>query len=284
MRDKFYEMVISSDNKNLLETLKELIFDLGITCIEEQDNCFIIRDEDEVKFALEAYKKSLENELKCSINFTITSIQKENKDWIDEYKKSVTPILVGDFYIRASWHEEKTHAINIIIDPSFAFGSGHHESTRMSLEGLQDIIKNSKKQQPKLLDVGCGSGILSIVAKKMQASIEACDTDEIAIENSLQNAALNGVVFDKIWCGSVEKAQKKYDIIVVNIIADIILMLKKDLINLLSLDSQDGAYLVLSGITTNRDKDIKKSFSSLNLLDEKEQNGWKSYIYFKKGK
>lgn len=275
MKDKFYELEVLC-SQELRELFEDLVFSLGVTCTQETTGGFIIRDEDEldeVEFGLREYAKSLQNALGREIEFKITKSQKENKDWLNEYKKNVRPIEIGKFYIHPSWEESKDGFENIIIDPALAFGSGHHESTSACIEYLQKYATIGKSA----LDVGCGSGILSIALAKLGCVVDACDTDEQAVQSSQKNAELNGVKFNQIWTGSVANLDKKYDIVVANIIADVILMLKNDLINLL----KESSYLVLAGVLDKYETRILEAFSSLKLVESQTKNEWKSFVFQK---
>ena len=275
MKDKFYELEVLC-SQELRELFEDLVFSLGVTCTQETAGGFIIRGEDEldeVEFGLQEYAKSLQNALEREIEFKITKSQKENKDWLNEYKKNVRPIEIGKFYIHPSWEESKSGFENIIIDPALAFGSGHHESTSACIEYLQKYAASGMSA----LDVGCGSGILSIALAKLGCVTDACDTDEQAVQSSQKNAELNGVKFNQIWTGSVANLDKKYDVVVANIIADVILMLKNDLINLL----KEGSYLVLAGVLDKYETRILEAFSSLKLVESQTKNEWKSFVFQK---
>lgn len=275
MKDKFYELEVLC-SQELRELFEDLVFSLGVTCTQETAGGFIIRDEDEldeVEFGLREYSKSLQDALGREIEFKTTKSQKENKDWLNEYKKNVRPIEIGKFYIHPSWEESKDGFENIIIDPALAFGSGHHESTSACIEYLQKYATIGKSA----LDVGCGSGILSIALAKLGCVVDACDTDEQAVQSSQKNAELNGVKFNQIWTGSVANLDKKYDIVVANIIADVILMLKNDLINLL----KESSYLVLAGVLDKYETRILEAFSSLKLVESQTKNEWKSFVFQK---
>ena len=275
MKDKFYELEVLC-SQELRELFEDLVFSLGVTCTEETVGGFIIRGEDEldeVEFGLQEYAKSLQNALGRKVEFKITKSQKENKDWLNEYKKNVRPIEIGKFYIYPSWEESKDGFENIIIDPALAFGSGHHESTSACIEYLQKYAANGMSA----LDVGCGSGILSIALAKLGCVTDACDTDEQAVQSSQKNAELNGVKFNQIWTGSVANLDKKYDVVVANIIADVILMLKNDLINLL----KESSYLVLAGVLDKYETRILEAFSSLKLVESQTKNEWKSFVFQK---
>ncbi|WP_122871042.1 50S ribosomal protein L11 methyltransferase [Campylobacter showae] len=275
MKDKFYELEVLC-SQELRELFEDLVFSLGVTCTQETAGGFIVRGEDEldeVEFGLQEYAKSLQDALGREIEFKTTKSQKENKDWLNEYKKNVRPIEIGKFYIHPSWEESKDGFENIIIDPALAFGSGHHESTSACIEYLQKYATIGMSA----LDVGCGSGILSIALAKLGCVVDACDTDEQAVQSSQKNAELNGVKFNQIWTGSVANLDKKYDIVVANIIADVILMLKNDLINLL----KESSYLVLAGVLDRYETRILGAFSSLKLVESQTKNEWKSFVFQK---
>ena len=286
MKDFFYEMIVKSANAS--ELFKNFAFELGVTCVEERGERFIIRDEEDpqnLKFAFEEFKKALARSLNLDADLQIEISKKQNKDWLDEYKKGVAPVAVGKFYVRPSWCERSQDRalIDLLIDPALAFGSGHHESTNMCLALLSELARDDMSA----LDVGCGSGILSIAMKKLGAKVSACDTDEQAVSATQQNAEKNGVQIDKIWLGSVSSlneqgssiaAQPQFDLVVANIIADVILILSADLKKALKL----GGKLVLSGILEKYKDRIEQAFSDLNFVQMKKQNEWLSFVYERK--
>ncbi|WP_299190105.1 50S ribosomal protein L11 methyltransferase [uncultured Campylobacter sp.] len=286
MKDFFYEMIVKSANAS--ELFKGFAFELGVTCVEERGECFIIRDEEDLqnlKFAFEEFKKGLARSLNLDADLQIEILKKQNKDWLDEYKKGVAPVAVGKFYVRPSWCERSQDSalIDLLIDPALAFGSGHHESTNMCLALLSELARDGMSA----LDVGCGSGILSIAMKKLGAKVSACDTDEQAVSATQQNAEKNGVRIDKIWLGSVsslneqssnKSAQPQFDLVVANIIADVILILSADLKKAL----KPGGKLVLSGILEKYKDRIEQAFSDLNFVQMKKQNEWLSFVYERK--
>ena len=286
MKDFFYEMIVKSANAS--ELFKNFAFELGVTCVEERGERFIIRDEEDLqnlKFAFEEFKKGLARSLNLDADLQIEISKKQNKDWLDEYKKGVAPVAVGKFYVRSSWCERSQDRalIDLLIDPALAFGSGHHESTNMCLALLSELTRNGMSA----LDVGCGSGILSIAMKKLGAKVSACDTDEQAVAATQQNAEKNGVQIDQIWLGSVSSlseqgssaaAQPQFDLIVANIIADVILILSADLKKAL----KPGGKLVLSGILEKYKDRIEQAFSDLSFVCMKQENEWLSFVYERK--
>jgi len=286
MKDFFYEMIVKSANAS--ELFKSFAFELGVTCVEERGERFIIRDEEDLqnlKFAFEEFKKGLARSLNLDADLQIEISKKQNIDWIEQYKKGVAPVAVGKFYVRPSWCERSQDRalIDLLIDPALAFGSGHHESTNMCLALLSELARAGMSA----LDVGCGSGILSIAIKKLGAKVSACDTDEQAVTATQQNAEKNGVRIDKIWLGSVSSlseqsssaaAQPQFDLIVANIIADVILILSADLKKAL----KPGGKLVLSGILEKYKDRIEQAFSDLSFICMKQKNEWLSFVYERK--
>ncbi len=261
-----------------LEFLSDFILSCGIDAIEEQENKLIIRSEEELDnliWGLEEFVKKLQESVGKDIAFTYTQEQKSNQDWVQKYQQSVQPIEVGSFYIHPSWVEEKQNLLNITIDPALAFGSGHHESTNSCLLALEKYVK----KDDSVLDLGCGSGILSIACAKLGACVDACDTDEQATEATKQNTELNAVSLNSIWTGSVGDAPKTYSVIVANIIADVLVMLSSEIQEKLN---SDGV-LILSGILEKYEDKILKTFSQLDAQEIIAKNEWRTII-LKKGK
>ncbi|HEB9306686.1 TPA: 50S ribosomal protein L11 methyltransferase [Campylobacter coli] len=275
MQKFYYELFleIQEQYKNLF---LDFVFDLGVDAIEEKGNGIYIRSEEnleELTWAIEIFAQKLSQKFNLKENILLRkSIEKkENKDWVEEYKKGIKPILIDNIYIHTTWQEEKENYLNIKINPALAFGSGHHESTYGCVKFLQKFAKNNLRS----LDIGCGSGILAIVMAKLGCEVEICDTDDLAIKSALENAKLNNVNFAQAWHGSVDKAEGLYDLVVANIIADVILILEKDIKKHL----EDNAILILSGILDKYKTRIKEKFQDLELIDEMQINEWCSLVY-----
>ncbi len=275
MQKFYYELFleIQEQYKNLF---LDFVFDLGVDAIEEKGNGIYIRSEEnleELTWAIEIFAQKLSQKFNLKENILLRkSIEKkENKDWVEEYKKGIKPILIDNIYIHTTWQEEKENYLNVKINPALAFGSGHHESTYGCVKFLQKFAKNNLRS----LDIGCGSGILAIVMAKLGCEVEICDTDDLAIKSALENAKLNNVNFAQAWHGSVDKAEGLYDLVVANIIADVILILEKDIKKHL----EDNAILILSGILDKYKTRIKEKFQDLELIDEMQINEWCSLVY-----
>ncbi|MDR0579509.1 MAG: 50S ribosomal protein L11 methyltransferase [Campylobacteraceae bacterium] len=247
--------------------------------LEEKGDELILRSEeslDEVVLGVNEFAKKLSEKLFCEITVQTSLQKKQNEDWIKKYQNSVQPIQAGSIYVHPSWEKGKESLTNIIIDPALAFGSGHHESTYGCLLMLQRYINIGSR----MLDVGTGSGILAIAASKLGAIADICDTDEQALESAKENFSKNGVKYKNAWLGSANEAKKqangiKYNIIAANIVADVLLMIEKDLIDRLF----DDGILILSGILDKYEERIKSVYSSLTLIDEFITNEWRTLVY-----
>jgi len=245
----------------------DLVESIVEDAIEESEKSIIIRSEDsleDIKEAIEKFSKAIDVE--CQIFYE----KKDAVDWIKKYQDSINPVEVGNFYVRPSWVEKKDGKIDILIDPALAFGSGHHETTSSCILAIDEFVK----KDDTLLDVGTGSGILAIAAAKKGAVVDVCDTDEICIESTQSNFTLNGEKINDSWIGSVNITNKKYDVVVANIIADILVMISSDLKSKLK---EDGI-LILSGILDKYEGRVKSSFSDLKVLKVVQKNEWITLI------
>jgi ribosomal protein L11 methyltransferase len=201
-----------------------------------------------------------------------TNIEKQN--WNAEWEKNYPPISVGDqVLVRASFHEPNPKvAYDIVINPKMSFGTGHHETTAMVMAHQLEINHNNKT----VLDIGCGTGILAILAEKLGATqLSAFDIEEWAAENSIENAKLNSCKHITIRQGTIEtEAIFKYDIILANINRNILLRDINQYINYLT----PKGILVVSGFYTSDQADIEAKFAEFGLIKTKElsKNNWAS--------
>ncbi len=247
----------------------DFIFTLGFDAVEERENSIIVRSEDSMDmllFALEEYRRRLSKSYNKEIFLDTRFEIKKSEDWISKYKNSIRPVSIGSFYIRPSWEDANPEKIDIQIDPALAFGSGHHETTSSCIEMLEKyLIKDDT-----LLDVGCGSGILSIVASKLGAKVDMCDTDELAVKSAIENFKINDATYVDSWVGSLNKRTKEYDLVVANIIADILVMLSSDLRK----SVKTNGYLILSGILDKYLDKVEDKFKDFDLLEKNKKNEW----------
>lgn len=274
MKESYYELEIIPDGH--LEIVEALVSDLFDHAIEETETSLIIRSEEDPSFLIPQLRDLLETMAANggeTIAVTTRISEHANCDWIGEYQRSIKPVACGDFYIRASWHELREGAIELLIDPALAFGSGHHPSTRNILALAGRIVRPGMR----VLDVGCGSGILAIGAAKKGASVELCDTDPLAVESAKANCELNGVTYAAAWEGSVGGASGVYDVVFANIVADVILMLARQLKE----KTAPGGFLLLSGIVENREAEIRSKFADMTPVTSVSDDGWMTFVFQK---
>jgi len=267
MKEYYYEVIITPTSHK--EEIESFLMDHFYNGIEERGDSLILRSEeplDEIIEKCKDYVKELSLIFEEKIDLKIKTQKKKNIDWIENYKKSITPVIAKDFYIHPSWYEKKEEMIDIVIDPALAFGSGHHPSTLNCLKILSDIVK----KEDRVLDVGTGSGILAIAAAKKEAVVDICDTDLLAIKEAKKNFKLNETKFNRGWVGSVTNLKEKYDIVIANIVADVLIFLAKDLKNAL----KNGGYLILSGIVDKYLQNVLDRYKDLKLIKKIEDNEW----------
>jgi len=272
MNDKYYELTVTLDDR-FVDTIADFISNIYDEGLELGQGQIIVRGESDLTFVKDALV-SLAQELNGSIEMSYKLEEKENVDWIKTYQDSIQPIEAGKFYIFPSWYEAKKDLINIKIDPALAFGSGHHATTFSCLGAISKYVKSGDG----VIDVGCGSGILGLACKKLGANVELCDTDPLSVESCKENFELNEENYDKIWEGSIDKAEKTYDVVIANIIADVLKFIAKDL---KSACKEDGI-LILSGILDKKEDQVVESFNELTLLERILKDEWVTLVYKKK--
>lgn len=210
-----------------------------------------------------------------NIVFEIDETLCKNADWENNWKKYFKPMPVGNrLLIRPIWEDEYDAGDRAVIhlEPGLAFGSGTHDTTRLCLESIEKYAENGKT----MLDIGCGSGILSVSGLLLGVdSAVGVDIDALAVKTAIENGKTNGFEEPryKVLQGSLtDKVSGKYDIIAANIVADIIVTLcdnVKDYLN------SDGIFIT-SGIIEPREYDVLAAFekNGLEIIARHESGGW----------
>jgi len=196
----------------------------------------------------------------------------EEKNWNEEWEKSFKPVKIGnEILVRAPFHsEDQAFKYEIIVEPKMSFGTGHHSTTWLMLKTMLELNLSGKK----VLDMGCGTGILSILASKMGAGeIWAVDTNEWAYHNTQENAKVNNIHNITIIQGSAQDIEPyQFDVILANINLNVLL---EDLPVYSGCLIKNGE-LILSGIYQGDMKKIKEksNHSGLSFVTHKEKNLW----------
>jgi ribosomal protein L11 methyltransferase len=251
-------------DQELLDSMK------GVTRVK-----FYVTDDEDGHKQLRQYTSLLDCEY-------TTAALGEN-DWAYSWQKYYKPLEVGQrLYVVPEWERDKevpADRVPFYLNPGLTFGTGSHASTQLCLEG----VEAHTAQGCTVLDLGCGSGILSIAALCLGAShAVAVDIDPKAVDVAYENAALNGIGRDRylVRAGDVltdrvlagELAQQRYDLVLANIVADVIIPLSAQVPALLA----DGGTFLCSGIIDTRAHEVEAALkrNGLTVTKKREKNGW----------
>ena len=233
-----------------------------------------------VRMALSELKKSRGD---CG-SLVMTMAQMDDADWENNWKQFYKPMEIGErLIVVPEWESAKTHGrIPLILNPGLTFGTGSHATTRLCLTALEKHVTPGQR----VLDLGCGSGILSIAALLLGADHAfACDIDEKCVDVAYENAALNGIGRDKytVRWGDVlsdkqlrKEMDDQYDIIVANIVSDVIIGLAPQVRPFL----KEGGYFLTSGIIDTRAAEVAEKLRAAGweIVEERQSEGWFSYL------
>ena len=212
----------------------------------------------------------------ASLDATIEVVGVNEEDWANSWKDYYKPIRIGErIVIVPAWekYEKQPDDIIVTMDPGMAFGTGTHETTRLVIK----LLEKYAKQGQRMLDVGCGSGILAICASKLGAAeCRAYDIDEVAVRVAEDNILTNNC--DNVTCEqsdllkSVDLDGGRYDLITANIVADIIIRMIPDVGRYM----KDDAILLASGIIAPRANDVISAFESagFEIVETETDNDW----------
>jgi ribosomal protein L11 methyltransferase len=187
-------------------------------------------------------------------------------DWAEAWKAHFPVMRVGQrLVIRPTWrrHRAAPNDVVISLDPGMAFGTGLHPTTRLSLAAIETVAERGELDGRRVLDVGCGSGILSIAAARLDArSVLGVDTDPVAVEATTANVARNGLTATiTAQRGTVPTGDAPFDVVVANLIASLLIELAAPLRDELSA----GGILLASGIFRDRESEVRAAFGGAGL-------------------
>jgi ribosomal protein L11 methyltransferase len=209
----------------------------------------------------------LEHETKLNnLQYSTEIIQEQ--DWVRATQSQFEPIKITDhLWIVPTWHSApNSDAINIVLDPGLAFGTGSHPTTHLCLQWLTETVS----KQDSVLDYGCGSGILAIAAKKLGASeVIGTDIDPQAIQSSVYNAEQNNVVAN--FYHATQYQSREFDIVVANILSSALSVLAPALAK----SCKTGGKIALSGILNEQTADVSAIYSEwFNMQAPKTMDSW----------
>lgn len=211
----------------------------------------------------------------------ITSSQTEDIDWINNWKQFFSSFYIDDILIKPTWEplkEEDKNKFLIEIDPGISFGTGKHETTQLCIRQIRKYLKEGER----VLDVGCGSGILSIAALKLGAgSVVGTDVDGDCITSTYENMTVNHLAENsgEFYVGNLiddkafqEKIGTGYDLVVANILADIIIPMAPALYQC----AKEQGVLITSGIIDFKENEVKEALkqAGFEILEVNHQGEW----------
>ncbi len=270
---------LSNNEEYVTDLLSALLGEIGFESFDTDNlglNAYICDDLFEEKKVKEVITKF---PLEVNIEYEIEKIKKQN--WNEKWEKYFfKPINVANkCVVHSSFHTDIPNCeINIIIDPKMSFGTGHHETTQLMLESILEVDMKDKV----VLDMGCGTSVLAILASKLGAkNVDAIDIDDWCVENSKENLLLNKITNVDVFQGTSNLLKEKfYDVIFANINRNILL----NDIPFYSKYLNTNGLLLLSGFyTQDIDSITEKSIeNNLVFFNKKELNNWVCLIFKKK--
>ena len=241
---------------------------------------FYVTDDEDGQKQLQQFTAGLEG-------YEILSVPLKENDWATSWQKYYKPLAVGEkIYVVPEWEKDSVlpeGKIPVWLNPGLTFGTGSHASTQLCLEGLEQAVQPGDR----ILDLGCGSGILSIAALCLGAEFAAAvDIDPKAVDVAYENAALNDIGKERydVRAGNVlsdkglvaELMQSKYQVVLANIVADVIIPLSSFAGDFMA----EGGYFICSGIIDTRSGEVVAALqkNGFTIVEKKEKTGWCAFI------
>jgi len=219
-------------------------------------------------------KAGYDNELACEETLI------PEKDWNETWKKEFKSIEVGErFAVLPPWEKLRNDRINIVIDPAMAFGTGHHETTRSCLALMEKYPR--KTSLDSFLDLGTGTGILAIAARKLGCRhVVGIDTDILAVDAAKENIVINQVPDVLILQGSTSEVHETFDVIAANLISGVLVLIAPELFTLL----KPAGIAILSGILIGQEDEVIEAMgqAGLTLLEKYPDGKWMSLVVERK--
>ena len=209
-------------------------------------------------------------------SWEISLDEKENQDWSKKWKEKWTVTHVTEnIAVVPSWlnYEPKENEITITLDPGCAFGTGTHQTTQLCMKAIEKYLNSGDS----MADIGTGSGILAICAKKIGAStVYGCDNDDTVIDVCIENAEINKVKDIVFELNTADKLNEKYDFVCANILHNVLAEIMGDLKNIM----KPNAKMVLSGILEEKSPVVLEAIERerLKIIETLHQDQWVAFV------
>ena len=258
------------------EIISALISDFGFESFVQHESGFDAYIQEELAGTIDISELDFED-----FTYKLTIEKIETTNWNKEWEKNFEPVVVDNLLcIRAPFHAANTEVkFELIIMPKMSFGTGHHQTTRLMCKNMFDLDFKNKR----VLDMGCGTGILAVLSKKLGAAdVVGIDNDAWSVENSLENCVANNCndILIRLGDAQILDDYRPFDVIIANINKNI---LKRDLALYVEKLNQDG-FIFLSGFFVTDIEDLKEVAKDLNLEYKKTRNEdeWAMLVFQKR--
>ena len=273
---------VFDDYNDIRQVLAEKRWDYAdASLFEPTDNCSVSgfftteADDGTIKKRVKEFGSSFSAEESEKSAFAFSSEIIDSVEWENEWKKYYKPFSVGKIVVVPEWERYASVGgdIPVRLNPGLAFGTGTHETTSMCIALMQTLDIRGKR----VIDFGCGSGILGICASRLGASdVVFVDTDEQAVTATKSNCALNGIDDPTVLQCDVRTIDSKADVIVANITADVLI----DVAPLIKSLLKKGGYAIISGIISDKAQSVVDTYKEqLTYMDGDKKNEWSAYIF-----
>ncbi len=266
--EKRVDIVIDRGAQELLpEDIYTIHSPSGLWIIEDNSRTILRAYPEHVESYIEAIRAS---GIKIG---EITIAEEARRDYADMARKYFRPIAIEDIVVRAPWNKKREGVKYITIEPGMAFGTGRHESTRLMMKIMREVDFTSKR----VLELGCGSGLLSLYARMKGAKyVYAVDNDLTAVLSAQKNALLNEASGIELVCADLRDVRGRFDVVLANLDIRTFSLCST---HIKELWKKKGGILIISGIIGRERKEALSLFAPCKPETEVRKNSWRGYLF-----